>query len=202
VFEIALVATAPAPPPQPLATPAPRELLATDPATRGTVSFLVTLAAGGAVVYARGDRLRRAVAASEAAPLRSTVYGLLAFAIGSVLLLYGGSQLGRLVAGVGAGALATAAVLAVLATFVATFGGAGFAVVGLWATGVVGSRDPFVGLVGVGAAGAVAWAVLPVAAAAAVWLLVSAAGVGGATRLWFHDSRDVVDPRGGPGPGS
>jgi hypothetical protein len=178
------------PVPRPLQAFDPAQVIPADPVTQAVGSFLLTVVVGGYVVYSRGGRLDTAARASMSAPLRSVVYGLLAFALSGFLLGYALTQLGQL--GVPAGALVVAGV-AGLGLFVAVFGGVGFAVVGVWATGTLGLRDPFLGLVGVGAVGAVVWVALPAVAAAAVWIAIGAVGIGGPTRLWFHSDPARAD---------
>jgi hypothetical protein len=68
--------------------------------------------------------------------------------------------------------------------------GLGFLVVGTLVTELNGPRQPWTGLVVGAAASAVAWLVLPTLAGVVAWFLVTAVGIGGATRKWVHATRD------------
>jgi hypothetical protein len=150
---------------------------------RAAVVFVLTVAFGGAVIYRYGGRLDAAVEASMRSPIRSVVYGLIAYGLVGFFLAYGYTQLLRV--GVGTTAITVVAV-AVLGSFLFGLGGLGFAVVGLWFTRALGARDPWIGLVGVGFVGALALFALPFAAGVLVWLGIAAVGVGGPTRTWMH----------------
>lgn len=160
-------------------------------AVRAAVSFLLTILLGGFVIYRYGDRVDAAVDASMSNPVASTVYGLGAFVFVVFVVAFGLSELSR--AGVGLRLVSTV-VLVAFAAMVLLLGAVGFGVVGVWLAGVLGARDPLVGLAAVAGASAVAWLVLPFVLGALVWLAIAAVGVGGPTRQWVHAS--AVEPEG------
>ncbi|MBX0324457.1 hypothetical protein EGH21_15615 [Halomicroarcula sp. F13] len=161
------------------------------PAVRAAASFLLTILFGGAVIYRGGGRLDGAVEASSERPLAAVVYGLMAFGIVTFFVVYAFSQLANL--GIGTTVL-TALGAVVFAVAFLSLGGLGFAVVGVWVTESFGGRDPWAGLVGVGAVSAVAWLVLPAVVSVAVWLAIAAIGLGGPARRWVHGSGPPADP--------
>ncbi|MFC6838050.1 hypothetical protein [Halomarina ordinaria] len=165
--------------PSALATPGP---------TRAVAAFLSTLVFGGAVLYRYGGRLDEAVDATAANPLVSALYGLAAYGLAVFLVGYAYSQLARL--GVVSPAVATL-VGSVLAVLLLSLAGLGFVVAGTWLTTAVGGRDPWLGLVGVGAVGALVWLVFPFGLALVVWFGIAGVGVGGPTRRWIH--RDATE---------
>jgi hypothetical protein len=116
-------------------------------------------------------------------PLRSALYGIMTYGGVFALIGYAYSQLVRL--DIGATTLFVVAVT-VFGVVVLSLSGLGFVVVGAWVTDLVGARDPWLGLVGVGTVGALVWFLLPVVAGVLVWFGVTAVGIGGPARLWFH----------------
>lgn len=157
--------------------------------TLAAVSFLLTVAFGGAILRWSGGWTDDAVDASMERPVSSLCYGLVAYVIAVFIIGYAASQLARL--GVDTVAL-TVVAGGVVAVTLLSFGGIGFVVVGAWATELVGERDPWSGLVGVAAVSAVAWAVLPAGIALLLWLGIAAVGLGGPTRRWIREPG--VDP--------
>ncbi|QIO24659.1 hypothetical protein [Haloarcula sp. JP-L23] len=155
------------------------------PTFRAAASFFLTVLFGGAVIYRDGGRIEAAVESSRRRPLVAALYGLMAFGVVTFFVAYALSQLANL--GVGATAVGVIGVV-VLGIALLTLGGLGFAVVGVWVTEVFGGRDPWIGLVGVGAVSAIAWLVLPVVVSLVVWLAIAAVGIGGPAREWVHGS--------------
>jgi len=156
---------------------------------RMAASFLLVLGFGAAVLYYREDLVNSSVERSMANPLVSLVYGVMAYVLVSFLGGYALTQLGQLNVGGGVfrlvGGLVTVAALLVL-------GGLGFVVVGSKVTELRGERRPWLGLV-VGATVSGLLLALPVFPGVAAWIAVAAAGIGGPTRHWVHDSRGVED---------
>jgi hypothetical protein len=161
----------------------PSAVLDAPASVRAVVAFLLTLLFGGGVLYRYGGRIDEAVDASRGRPVVSVLYGLVAYALVSFVVVYAYSQLVRL--GVGTTVLAVLAAV-VLVGFFLSLGGLGFVVVAVWATETFGFRDPWVGLLGVGLVAAVALFVLPAEFGLLVWLAIAAVGVGGPTRRWIH----------------
>lgn len=157
---------------------------------RAAASLLLTVLFGGVVMLFDEPRVDRAIDASRADPFVSVVYGLMAFGLVTFFTAYGLSQLSRLGVGADVVFLFGGAVLGATAL---AFGGLGFAVVGARLIQFFGAGDRWHGLVGVGAASAVAWLFLPLGLAFLVWLGIAAAGIGGATRQWVHSSTATVD---------
>ncbi|MFB6207379.1 MAG: hypothetical protein ABEJ05_12730 [Haloglomus sp.] len=153
-------------------------------AAKAVAAFCLTVAAGVTIGYYYGDRVDRAVEVSMSNPLVSVIYGVMAYGLVFFVIGYLSSQ----VASYGLGspllwsAVSVAVVLGVLGLC-----GYGFVVVGTWVARTVGTRDPWLGLVGVGGVGALAWLLLPPFAAIAVWFGIAAIGIGGPTRLWIHE---------------
>lgn len=173
----------------PLQAVDPATLLDAPASVRAAVVFLLTVLFGGGVIYRYGSRLNWAVDASAENPLSSTLYGIMAFGVVTFMSGYGLSQFLRI-------GFATTAMffvtIAIFAVIILSLSGLGFVIVGCWLTQLVGARDPWLGLVGVGAAGAVVWLLLPVVVGGAVWFIITAVGIGGPARLWLHD--DYVKP--------
>lgn len=176
----------------PLQTLDPSVLAESSGEVRAVVVLVLTVLFGGAVIYRYGGRLDAAVDASMESPLVSVVYGAMAYALVVFVVSYAYSQLAQLGVAVPVLGLLGAGVLVVL---LLSLGGLGFVVVGAWATDAVGSRDPWLGLVGVGVVGALAWLVLPFVGALLVWLGIAAIGIGGPVRRWIHGSK--VEPATG-----
>jgi hypothetical protein len=172
----------------------PSVMFGAPPEVRAAASLVLTVAFGGAVIYRYGGQLDGAVDASMESPLVSVVYGLMAYGLVVFVVAYAYSQLARL--GVGAATIGLVGGL-VLAAGLLSLGGLGFVVVGAWLTETVGSRDPWLGLVGLAAVAAIAWLVLPVLLGLLVWLGFAAVGIGGPVRRWVHGSFD--DPPSGEG---
>lgn len=151
---------------------------------RAAASFLLTVVFGGAVIYRYGGRIDGAVDASMDRPLVSTLYGLMAYG----LLLFATGYLFSQLAGAGLESrVVWVAFAAAFGAVVFSLCGYGFVIVGAWVTDIIGSRDPWAGLVGVGILIAVAWLLLPVILGAIVWFGIAALGIGGPTRLWIHE---------------
>jgi hypothetical protein len=177
--------------PGPLQALGPSALTGTPTEIRAGVCFLLTVAFGGAVIYRYGSRLDGFVDASMSSPLLSALYGVMAYGIVAFMTGYAYSQLSQLLVG---SPLLPLVVGAVFAAFVLALGGLGFVVVGAWLARAAGFGDPWLGLIGVGGASAVAWLVLPVAVAGLVWLVIAAVGIGGPARRWIHaDAAEVRD---------
>lgn len=158
---------------------------------RATALFVLTVLCGGFVLYRYGGRMDDAVDASTAHPLYSLLYGFIGFVIGLTLAALAATQL---IGYSGGNTVASVAGVAIVGVVAGTLGGAGFAVVGVWLSESLGVGDQWIGLVTVAAGMALPWAVLPVVAAAAIWIVPAAAGIGGTTRLWIHqDSQHVYD---------
>lgn len=169
----------------------PSVVVAAPGSVRAVAAFLSVVLFGGFAVYRWGGRLDELVDESMGAPLRSVGYGFALFAVIVLLVGYVVSTLARLLVGTGlVPLLALGFGLLVLAV-----SGIGFAVVGAWLADAAGFRDPWIGLVAVGAVGAAAWFLLPLALGGLVWLTIAAVGVGGAARRWVH--ADAATPRRG-----
>lgn len=157
---------------------------------RAGVSLVSTLLFGGGTLYWFGGRLNDAVDASADSPLLSLLYGVMAYGFAFFLVGYAYSQLAR------AGAvspLVSSVLVVVLAVFVLTLGGYGFAVAGAWLSSMAGFPDPWPGLVGLVAVSTVAWLLGPFVVGLAVWAGVAALGLGGPARRWVHASEPRPD---------
>jgi len=150
---------------------------------RAGAAFVLTVLFGGAVIYRYGGKLDDAVTASMSRPLVSTIYGFMAFGIVLFLLGYAFNQVAKL--GLDATVLWVIISVVVGAT-IFSLGGMGFVVVGAWAAETLGTTDPWLGLVGVGAVSAVVWLLLPFVVGALVWVIIAAVGIGGPARHWVH----------------
>lgn len=159
---------------------------------QAAVSFLLTVLFGGAVIYRYGRRIDGGVDAWMASPHVSVLYGLMAYGIVVFLVAYAYNQLSRF--GVGTTVLTVLGAV-LLGIVLLSLGGLGFVVVGTWVTKTAGVRDPWLGLVGVGAVSAVAWLLLPFALGALVWFGIAALGIGGPARQWVHQSAVEADSR-------
>lgn len=168
----------------------PAALLDVPGSVRAAVVFFLTVLFGGGVIYWYGGRLDGAVDATVESPLSSTLYGTMAYGVVFFLVGYGYSQFLRIGF---ATTLTFFVALAIFASIVLSLSGLGFVIVGCWLTQLVGARDPWLGLVGVGAAGAVVWLLLPVIAGVVVWFIITAVGIGGPARRWMHD--DYVEAK-------
>ena len=154
---------------------------------RAVVSFVLVLAFGGVLLSRYEGFVDRSIDASRDRLLVSVVYGAVAYGLVGFVSLYGYTQLVRL--GVG-GAVLSVVSLAVGVGAVFTLAGLGFLVVGTLVTELNGPRQPWTGLVIGAAVSAVAWLALPTLAGVVAWFLVTAVGIGGATRKWVHATRD------------
>lgn len=162
---------------------------------RAVASFVLVLVFGGALLYRYEGFVDRSVDSSKERLLVSVVYGTIAYGLVGFAAAYLYSQVARL--GVGGVAVSTVAV-AVVGLAVATLAGLGFVVVGTLLTELQGQRQPWTGLVVGAAVSAVAWLALPPVAAVVTWFVVTAVGIGGATRKWVHASQTrPVDPEQG-----
>ncbi|WP_256420968.1 hypothetical protein, partial [Halobellus rarus] len=154
------------------------------PATvRALIAFLASTFFGGFVLYRWGGRVSDAVEASASNLPLSVIYGVFAYGLLSFVVVYAYTQLARL--GVGLAAL-TVVVGIVLGGGLLALGGLGFAVVGSYIADMAALGDPWLGLVGVGLAAAVAVLVLPLLLGVTVWFGIAAVGIGGPVRQWVH----------------
>jgi hypothetical protein len=156
-----------------------------------SASLLLTVLFGGGALYRYGGRIDGAADASMASPLVSVVYGVMAYGLVGFLTAYAFDQLLRL----GGGSVVATVLTTVFALAVFSLSGLGFAVVGVWVARSVGGRDPWLGLIGVGVVGALAWLLLPFLFGLLVTLAIAAVGVGGPTRQWVHGT--TVEVEGG-----
>jgi hypothetical protein len=170
----------------------PAQFLEAPGPTRAAVSFLLTVLAGGWVVYVYGDRLRTTARGSLSRPLSSVLYGFVAAFVVGFVVTYGSTVLSA--AGVAPSVVAVLGAVAVVGVLL-VLGGLGFAVVGVWIAWTLGLRDPLLGVVVVGIVSAAAWAVPWVAVGAVVWAAIAVVGVGGPTRAWVHRDTLAVDRR-------
>jgi hypothetical protein len=154
---------------------------------RAVVSFVLVLAFGGVLLSRYEGFVDRSIDASRDRLLVSVVYGAVAYGLVGFVSLYGYTQLVRL--GVGGAVLSVVSLAAGIGAVFA-LAGLGFLVVGTLVTELNGPRQPWTGLVVGAAASAVAWLVLPTLAGVVAWFLVTAVGIGGATRKWVHATRD------------
>jgi hypothetical protein len=160
-------------------------LLEAPPTVRAGVALVSTLLFGGGTLYWFGGRLGEAVDASaESLPL-SLLYGVMAYVLVVFLVGYAFSQLSRIGA---ASPLLTSLLVAVLAVFVLSLVGYGFAVDGTWVADAAGLSDPWVGLVLVAGFTTMVWLVAPFFVGLLVWGAVAAVGLGGPARRWVHAS--------------
>jgi hypothetical protein len=167
----------------PLQTLDPAVVTETPATVRAMVAFLASTFFGGFVLYRWGDRVSAAVEASASNLPLSAVYGVFAYGLLSFVVAYAYTQLASL--GVGLAAL-TVAGGAVLGGGLLALGGIGFAVAGSYLADMAALGDPWLGLVGVGLAAAVAVLVLPLLLGVAVWFGIAAVGIGGTVRQWVH----------------
>jgi len=168
----------------------PARFLEAPGTTRAAVAFLLTVVAGGWVVYVYGDRLRTAARGSLSRPLSSVLYGLVAFVLVGFVVTYGSTALSML--GLAPSVVAALGAVAVVGGLL-VLGGVGFAVVGVWTARTLGLRDPLVGVVVVGVVSAAAWATPWVAVGGVVSVGLVIVGIGGPVRAWVH--RDAIDVR-------
>lgn len=152
---------------------------------RAAAAFAVLLVAGSALVATRGRLVDRATDASAARPLAALVYGLLAHGLVAFLGGYGVTQLSR-VAPSSPVATVGVALVGVAALALATLG---FVVVGTALTDAAGARNPWTGVVVGASIGAAVGLVSPLVLGIAAWVVVTSAGIGGATREWVHADR-------------
>jgi hypothetical protein len=158
--------------------------------TRAAVSFLLTVLAGGWVVYVYGDRLLNVARGSLSRPHLSVLYGLVAFVLVGFAVTYSSTALSAV--GVAPAVVAVLGAVAVVGILL-VLGGLGFAVVGVWVAWTLGLRDPLLGVVLVGIVSAAAWAMPWIAVGAVVWAVIVVVGIGGPTRAWVH--RDALSIR-------
>lgn len=168
----------------------PEALLGASPPLRAAAGFLLVLGAGAALLYRYEPFVDRATDASLEKPFQAVVYGLMAH--GGVVFI-GGYLLGQLARLEGIAVVAGVAALLAVSLGWLALGGLGFTVVGTGITDTAGSRQPWTGLVVGAGIAAVAAVLTPLVAGALLWLAVASAGVGGATRRWFHS--DAVSER-------
>lgn len=168
----------------------PNTLLNAPSSVRAVAALFATILFGGAVIYLYGGRLDGAVDASMGSPLSSTLYGIMTYGGAFFLVGYAYSQLLRI-------EVTSTAVLIVagiiLISLLLTLSGFGFVIVGCWLSELFGPRDPWLGLIGLGTAGAFVWFLLPAVVGVAVWFSVGAVGIGGPARLWLHDDTVKLD---------
>jgi len=159
---------------------------------KALVSFLLVLAFGGVILRRSADRVEHSLDALRERPYSAVPYGLMGYVVSLAVGLLGLAQLSRL--GVADTLLGRLAALS-LAGAVVSLTSFGFLVVGTLVTDVRGRRRPIHGLLAGAALSAVGWLALPTAGGLAVWILVSAFGLGGAVRRWFHAERTVRTER-------
>lgn len=154
------------------------------PATvRAMAAFLASTFFGGIVLYQAGDRVATAAEASASNLPLSVIYGVFAYGLTAFIVVYAYTQLASL--GVGIVALSIGGGL-VLGLGLLGLGGFGFAIVGTYVADMVAVSDPWLGLVGVGLAAALAVLVLPLLVGVVVWFGIAAVGIGGPVRMWVH----------------
>lgn len=156
---------------------------------RAAVLFVLSVLFGGFVLYRYGGRMDDAVDASRSKPLKSLLYGFVGFVIGVVIAVFAATQM---IGFSGGNAVVSILAVAIIGVVASTLSGAGFAVVGAWLSGNLGVGDQWTGLVTVSAGVALPWAVLPIVAAAPLWIATAAAGIGGTTRLWIHQDSEAI----------
>ncbi|MFB6148666.1 MAG: hypothetical protein ABEJ48_03285 [Halobacteriales archaeon] len=153
---------------------------------RAVASFLLILLFGSGLLYRYEDLVNRSIDASmDHNPAIAAIYGVFAYII---ILFFGGyafSQLAR--AGVTNPTINTA-VMALIGGVLLSLAGLGFLIIGTLVTIADGARRPRIGLLVGATVSAVGWLVLPFPAGLAVWVLIAAVGIGGATRNWVHSS--------------
>ena len=164
----------------------PSTLVDAGPLTRAIASFVLVVLFGAAVLFRRAEFVDGAVDDTLERPLVGVVYGLLAYVLVLFAALYVADVITRLgFAGTPFGYVA----LAILVGGVGLLAGVGSLVLGTVLTDLVAVRQPLQGLVlGAGLA-AVGWLALPDLAAAAIWVLIPAIGLGGPMRKWVHRDR-------------
>lgn len=153
---------------------------------RAAGAFLLVLLLGAVVLSLFEAGVDRSIDASLDRPVLSTVYGLVAQAAAGAAAAYVYS----LIAGAGpvvVGGGLTIVALAWLAVAVV-----GFLVAGGVLTVIVGTRQPWTGLVVGAGIAAVPWLLPSVTAGVTVWLVVVSLGIGGRTREWVHASPPVA----------
>jgi hypothetical protein len=161
----------------------PSALTDTPREVQALAAFLLTVLFGGVAVYRYGGRIDDAVEASMSRPVAAVGYGLIAYGLVAFVVVYAFTQMAAI--GVEAAVVGVLGA-ATLLLFLVSLGGLGFVVVGTWLSRAVGARDPWIGLVGVGLVGAIAWLLLPFVFGLAVWLAMAAVGIGGPARKWIH----------------
>jgi len=158
---------------------------------RAVGAFVAVCLVGAGILWRHGGVVDRAVDDTMARPAAAAVYGVVAY----VLVLFPGFYVNTVLAQ--AGLARTPVVVLVGVVFVgglALVGSLGLVVVGTLLTDLSGVRRPWQGLALGAALGAVGWVVLPPTGAVAVWVFLTAVGVGGRTRTWVHSER-TVPPR-------
>lgn len=187
--------------PTPLAWPAAESvslpaLAAVDATTLGGLSsvdraagsFVLVLLFGVGVLYRSQRFVEHSIDSSMARPHISLVYGLIGYGIVVSVGLYGITQLPTV--GVVTSMIATALAVVVVGCILA-LAGLGYTVVGSGLLELTGDRQPWNGLVLGATISAITWLALPALAAAVVWVIVAAVGIGGPVREWIHDERTV-----------
>lgn len=150
-------------------------------------AVLVTLV-GASFLYRYGAFVDGAVDDTMERPGVAVVYGILAY----VLVLFFGFYALNILTSVGvAGTPLSYVALAILAGGALGVSGLGYLVVGTLLTDLWAGRRPWHGLAVGGVLSGVAWLVLPLLPAAAVWVFVAAVGAGGPMRTWVHSERAV-----------
>lgn len=164
----------------------PSMLLET-PWLRMLLSFLLVVPVGWAMLVRYEGLVDQWREASMDRPFVSLFYGL----FGHILVVFVGGVVWLQLLSLGVDLTALLVVGAVaLGAVMLGLAGLGFAVVGTSLTELGGMGHRWHGLVVVATVGAVGW-VLPVVGGLAVWSLLVAAGIGGATRKWVHSERTV-----------
>lgn len=185
VTALVAVSFAPAVAAQPLG---PSTIAEANGVTRAIVSVALIGLVGAAWLTWKDRFVDRAVDDTLERPLIGVFYGILAFVLVLFAALYVSNVITRL------GLVETPlgyVVLAILVGGVGLLAGFGSLVVGILVTDVLAVRRPWQGLaLGTGLC-AVGWLFLPELAAAAVWVLVPAIGLGGPMRRWVHRDRTV-----------
>lgn len=159
---------------------------------RAVGSFLLVFLCGGAILHLFAGFVDRSTDALLERPAVAVVYGLLAYVIVGFFGAYATDLLVR--SGL-ANTPAAYVAPAILFGGSLVLGAVGFVVLGTVLTDLWGHRQPQTGLVVGAAVSAAAWLAFPLVGSVLSWVVVSAVGIGGATRRWVHASEAVeVDP--------
>jgi hypothetical protein len=178
--------------PIPLQVGDPSALFGLSGPVLSALSFVSVLAVGVVLLRWRGPLVDRAVdRVVDGSPV-AVVYGFMAFGLVAFAAGYLTTQVPTFAPAPGpvrtAGSLLSAVALVALAGF-------GYLVLGTYLTQLEGGRRPWPGVVVGAALSAVPWTVLPTLPALAVWVAVSAVGLGSPTRHWVHDTRTAERER-------